>query len=60
MQRDFAPNAGQVPAIIMVAPQAAQMQDDPIQPSEFCLTFRSGEARTHGLGPFWFFHFWMA
>jgi len=34
MQREFAPNAGQVPAVFVVAPQAAHVQDDPIQPAE--------------------------
>src|SRR5437660_9791543 len=38
--RYFTPNAGQVPAIFVVAPQAAQVQDDPIQPAELCLAFR--------------------
>ena len=57
MQREFAPNAGQVPAIFVVAPEAAQVQDDPIQPAELCRAFRHGKSRMHGISLLWSFAF---
>lgn len=52
MQGDFAPNAGQVPAIIVVAPQTTHVQDDPTQPAELCRRFRHGPSRAPGMGLF--------
>ena len=50
MARDFAPNAGQVPAAFVVAPQAAQVQDDPTQTAQLGRPFDHDSKHAHGMG----------
>ncbi len=52
VEGDFAPDAGEVPDVFVVAAKAPQVQKDAIHPGQFCCFIPTVVLILHGLCPF--------
>src|SRR5258706_16333010 len=52
MKGDFAPDAGEVPEVFVVAAKAPQVQNDAIHPGQFCCSIPTVASILHGFCPF--------
>ena len=51
VEGDFAPDAGEVPGVFVVAAKAPQVQNDAIHPSQFCCSIPTVASILHGFCP---------
>ena len=52
MEADFAPDAGEVPEVFVVAAKAPQVQKDAIHPGQFCCSIPTVASILHVFCPF--------